>query len=232
MDKLQNVLARLGEKPVHFADMLEPLRRGSADVLYDGPDGVLMFEREGGVHMMTAQTPEGAEACFQKIQQCELLVGHELWYQEQAAERFDLSEAQLCWQAVWTNPAPPPEPKTQLKLLDSALAPWVYEHYSHPFGGVEYMEGAIQRGMLGAYLDGELAGFVGFHDEGSIGMLEVLPQFQRRGVGLDLLHGAVRLALQQGAIPFGQVFTNNTASLALQKKAGLAVSDDVLFWLM
>ena len=63
-------------------------------------------------------------------------------------------------------------------------------------------------------------------------MLEVLPQYRRRGVGEALLHGAVRLAIEQGAIPFGQVFSDNAASLALQRRAGMQVTERLLFWLM
>ncbi|MFQ7452543.1 MAG: GNAT family N-acetyltransferase [Flavonifractor plautii] len=37
--------------------------------------------------------------------------------------------------------------------------------------------------MLGAFVDGTLAGFAGFHGEGSIGLLEVLPAYRRRGLG-------------------------------------------------
>ena len=232
MDKEQQALAFLETDPLLFADMLEPLRRGSAELLYAREDGVLLYERGGGVHMMTARTPAGAEACFERIPRCELLVGHELWYREEAAARFGFQETQLCYQAAWLRETPPPEPRFELRFLPLELAPWVYAHYSHPFGGVAYMEGVIRRGMLGAYADGALAGFAGFHNEGSIGMLEVLPQYRRRGVGEALLHGVVRLAMERGIIPFGQVFHDNAASLALQRRAGMQVTEHLLFWLI
>ena len=85
--------------------------------------------------------------------------------------------------------------------------------------------------MLGAFVDGECAGFVGFHAEGAIGMLEVLPRFRRRGIGEALLRGIVALALSRGQYAFAQVFTDNLPSLALQRKAGLAVSEEILYWL-
>lgn len=43
--------------------------------------------------------------------------------------------------------------------------------------------------------------------------------------------GAVRLALERGQYAFGQVFTDNQASLALQRKVGMTVSKDTLYWL-
>ena len=32
--------------------------------------------------------------------------------------------------------------------------------------------------MLGAFVDGELAGFIGRHDQGALGVLEVLPEYR------------------------------------------------------
>lgn len=232
MNTRQRALAYLEKDRLRFADMLEPLRRGSADLLYAQTDGVLLYEREGEIYMMSARTPAGAEACFAAVSQCGLLVGHETWYREEAAARFGFPEGRLCHQVLWPGKLPPPRPRADLRPLPVERAGWVYAHYSHPFGGVEYMEGVLRRGMLGAYVDGALAGFVGFHDEGSIGMLEVLPRYQRRGLGKALLHGAVRLALERGMIPFGQVFCGNDASLTLQRRAGMQVSEPVLFWLM
>ena len=89
----------------------------------------------------------------------------------------------------------------------------------------------MDRGMLGAFVDGKPAGFAGFHIEGAIGMLEVLPPYRRRGIGEALLRGVVSLALSRGQYAYGQVFTDNAPSLALQRKAGMAVSQEILFWL-
>ena len=111
-------------------------------------------------------------------------------------------------------------------------APYVCEHYSKSdIGGLEHIRQAIGAGMLGAFVDGTLAGFAGFHGEGSIGLLEVLPAYRRRGLGEALLRGAVRLALERGQYAFGQVLIDNAPSLALQKKVGMTLSEQPLYWL-
>ena len=121
-----------------------------------------------------------------------------------------------------------------LRPLDRTWAPWILRHYSHAFGGLPYMEEAVRRGVLGAFPTGsnQPAGFVGFHEEGSIGMLEVLPAWRRRGLGELLLRAAVNRALERGALPFAQVIEDNAPSLALQQKAGLTLSGTRMFWLM
>lgn len=233
MEQLEQALAYLGRDPLFYMDMLEPLRRGTAELLYAEEDGVLLCE-SGGIHMMSAAGPAAAERCFALLSRCAMLVGHELWYKAEAVRRFGLHEEQICYQAAWLAPEPPAAAPFggELRLLGEEMAQWVYDHYSHPFGGVAYMQGALRRGMLGAFVDGACAGFAGFHEEGSIGMLEVLPAYRRRGVGEALLRGAVRLALERGQYAFGQVFTDNQASLALQRKVGMSVSQERLFWLL
>ena len=130
------------------------------------------------------------------------------------------------------RPVPPaPVPGVELRILDESHTDLVFEHY-HMAPDRDYVAERLAAGaMTGAFLDGVLAGFIGIHEEGSIGMLEVLPPYRRRGYGEVLLRAAVRLAMKQKKYPFGQIFDGNTASLALQRKMGMTVSEERLFWL-
>lgn len=220
-----------------YANMLEVLRRGSGEVLSAGEEGVLLYDRACGAHMLSAANPQVAQALLARVPaDCDLFVGHEMDYYRQVKDGWHFSGSQICYSAAYlgTEPLPIPDFGGRLVALDRSWAPWVYEHYSHPFGGVAYMEGVIDRGMLGLFLTGvpEPAGFVGFHDEGSIGMLEVLPPYRRRGLGEVLQRAAVNLALGEGRYAFGQVFDDNIYSLALQKKVGMTLSATRMFWLM
>lgn len=223
----------LNRNKLLYLDMLEPIRRGTAQLLYSAGDGVLLYDRLAEVYMLGADTPRALDAMLPLMAGCTILTGHQMWYKEALAARFGLKTEQICRQAAWLPPRPPaPLPfGGELRLLDQSWAEWVYAHYSHAFGGVDYMEGALERGMLGAFVDGQPVGFAGFHVEGAIGMLEVLPPYRRRGVGEALLRGVVSLALSRGQYAYGQVFTDNIPSLALQRKAGMTVSEELLFWL-
>lgn len=229
----ETALAFLNRNKLLYLDMLEPIRRGSAELLYTAEDGVLLYDRLAEAHMLGADSRQALDRMLPLMEGCDILTGHHLWYKEELAARFSLKTEQICRQAAWMEAAPPaPLPfGGELRLLDRSWAAWVYEHYSHAFGGVTYIEGAIDRGMLGAFVDGQPAGFAGFHIEGAIGMLEVLPAYRRLGIGEALLRGVVSLALSRGQYAYGQVFTDNAPSLALQRKAGMAVSEDILFWL-
>lgn len=77
---------------------------------------------------------------------------------------------------------------------------------------------------------GELVGFVGEHDEGSIGMLEVFEEYRRRGYAWELEGFLVNRMLDEGRVPFTQVVVGNEPSFALQRKLGFAVLPRVQCW--
>lgn len=72
--------------------------------------------------------------------------------------------------------------------------------------------------------------FIGRHAEGSIGLLEVLPQYRRRGLATLLQSYMIGLELSRGRVPYGQVFDGNDASLALQQSLGMSRSMGPLYW--
>ena len=119
-----------------------------------------------------------------------------------------------------------PFPKEELPFLLS-----VYDPDGDPAG----YEDAVRAGdVLAAYRDGKIAGFIGFHEDGSGGMLEVLPEFRRLGIGTALEIALHNLALSRGWTPYGQIRIENEASLKLQERLGMVVSDpdgSILYWI-
>ncbi|WP_297719811.1 GNAT family N-acetyltransferase [Intestinimonas sp.] len=234
MEQRNEARAWLERDTVLHANMLEVLRRGSAEALTVEEGGVLLYDTGCGAWMLAAE-PAAAGSLLDRLPAgCDLFVGHDMAWFDLARERLGLPEVEVCYSSAYLagEPLPIPDFGGELRLLDRSWTAWLCAHYSHDFGGAAYMERAVDRGMVGAFVEGEPAGFVGFHDEGSIGMLEVLPAYRRRGLGEILQQAAINLALERGQIPFGQVIDGNTASLGLQRKLGMAVSQSRLFWLI
>ena len=234
MERAEAARAYLNQNKLLYLNMLEVLRRGTAELLYAGEDGVLLYDREVEGWMLSARDRGALERFMPHLEGSRTVVGHEMWYRDELARRLGLWKETPCFQAAWLGGAPPEAPafSGELRLLDPEHLPLVLANYSKAdLAGEDHVRAAIGRGMLGTFVDGALAGFVGFHEEGAIGLLEVLPAFRRRGLGEVLLLGAVRLALSRGQYAFGQVLIDNKPSLALQKKAGMTLSQDVLYWL-
>ena len=75
--------------------------------------------------------------------------------------------------------------------------------------------------MYGAYVEGKLAGFMSRHIEGSMGLLEVLPEYRRLGIGSSLEAYMTNLILDRGEMPFCQLITDNGKSLPCRRSWAL-----------
>ena len=210
-----------------------PFNARQEQIRWAGPDGVLLYDPPSEVWFLDAETPAALDEMLPMLDGCVILTGHQMWYKDKLAAHFGFQTEQICRQSAWLSPQPPVVPSFdgELRWLDRSWAVWTEEHYSHSFGGVSYMEDAIDRGMLGAFVDGQPAGFIATHIEGSMGMLEVLPQYRRRGIGEALLLAMTASCLERGIYPYGQVWADNDPSLALQRKVGMTLSEELLFWL-
>jgi tRNA (guanine37-N1)-methyltransferase len=118
-----------------------------------------------------------------------------------------------------------------IRRLEKIHQDIVYTHYALA-DDPSYIAERIEKGaMFGAFLGEELAGFIGMHTEGSIGMLEVLPQYQGRKIGKALEIYMINYCLEHGMTPFGQVVCGNEKSENLQGSLGLYFSKTKIYWL-
>nr|WP_304442847.1 GNAT family N-acetyltransferase [uncultured Acetatifactor sp.] len=85
--------------------------------------------------------------------------------------------------------------------------------------------------MYGAFLEGRQVGFVGTHDEGSLGMLFVEEPFRGRGIGASLEAYVVNRMLERGQTPYGHVAVGNAASERLQERLGFYKAEKTFWWL-
>lgn len=121
-------------------------------------------------------------------------------------------------------------PEIEIRALTENDLPFVLENYHNP-GSVEaHIRDRINVGMIGGIINGELAGFAGVHQEGAMGLLEVLPKFRRRGLAELLEAEIIRDCLRKGNLPYCHIRAGNTASMALQEKLGLSLDMHPVYW--
>jgi tRNA (guanine37-N1)-methyltransferase len=84
--------------------------------------------------------------------------------------------------------------------------------------------------MIGIEAEGQLAGYIGTHDEGAMGLLQILPPYRRRHYAEALETAMIRFLMADGRAVWGQVEESNTASRRLQEKLGFAWGD-LYYWL-
>lgn len=229
----REILAYLEQDKVRRIDMIEAIKRGGAAVLYAAPDAVLL-KTSGWLMLLSADTVEaGVRALAKRDQAAEDIVAHSDAARDAVkAVLPELSHISPCWQAYYPKTEPIKMPDVcEVRPFRKENIPFLMKHYK-TITDEAYFEERIEAGdMFAGYRNGTLCAFIGFHEDGSGGMLEVLPEFRRLGIGSALEIFLHNEALRRGWTPYGQIFVGNEASRKLQESLGLIVSEDAIYWM-
>ncbi len=233
MDALQKAREYLERDPLLYMDMLGPLDRGMVEVVSLREDGVLLYNGPGEAFMLAADSLEAGKALCAGVEAMEIATAHDGETGAFLRDQYHLPDLRGCTQAAYLEKEPlPVPPGFEIRPLGEEFFSLILENY-HSFTDPEYIHKRIAAGvMYGAFQKGELLGFIGMHAEGSVGMLEVLPQHRRKGAATALMAFMTGFCLERGWVPFSQIFHGNEASLALHRRLGWALSQRPLYWVM
>lgn len=208
-------------------DIIECIRRDICRILYASDKAVLIVADSGWVYMLSCEDREqGLELI--RTHQPPWVVLHQMDMKE-AVAGLGYHIGDECWQSAYTKSTPMEETLADIRQLDRSYAKLIDENYD--LADEEEITAQLDAGVIfGAFVDGELAGFIGRHDEGSVGMLFVFPEFRRMGIAEALERNYVNRELAQGNVPYGQIFVGNTPSRQLQEKLGMDFSDKFICW--
>lgn len=250
-------LAFLKQDKLLHMDMLEVIRRGQAGELAVLCGGVMLRDQISGVYMVTAENKDAGERLLSLAKPgAEAFTCHQEFLADSVEARFGKKRISECCQMSYTRKQPFLEDwNVAIRLLDESFADRVFAHYNRLHTRDE-VERFLRDGRLyGAFLcaeDGEnvalpegaggktedgngcaklLAGFIGTHEEGAMGMLEVFEPYRHRGIGLALEKYLINRTLEKGYTPYCQVFSDNEASIRLQEKLGLKVCRKKIYWI-
>ena len=215
-----------------YEEMVQTIVRGKAEIIEAKELGVLIRHMRAGMYMLAGDTQRVDELTRLIPQGAEEILIHGTRPPEMVhavRTRFHLANALPFLQYAYYGEMPP-EQEMEIRTLDAAYLDVLASEYEH--GSREYMAGRIAEGvMLGAFVDGELVGFVGEHIEGSMGLLHVMPAFRRHHVGSALERAMIRETMLRGHVAYCQVFPDNGASQSLQGRLGLESAQGMLYWL-
>lgn len=250
-------LAYLKQDKLLHMDMIEDIRRGQAEILAVLSDGVLTKNRLSSVYMVTAGNKDAGERLLSLAEpDAEVFTCHQKFVAESVAERFGKKLISECFQMVYTRKQPFLEDSgIAIRLLDERFTEEVFAHYNR-FHTRDEIQRFLKSGCIyGAFLTMEetentaakeewaetaegcegsrevLAGFIGTHEEGAMGMLEVFEPYRRRGIARALEKYLINRTLEKGHTPYCQIFTDNEVSLRLQEKLGLRICRKKIYWI-
>lgn len=227
----ERVLEYLSSQRLLHMDMLEAIRRGNADIIYASPEGVMLQEKLSGAYMLSKMHIDLGIELLERLHKPKLIEIHQENLAQYTLGRFAFSDMLECFQVVYTSKAKPVLAKGLVikRPTDEEFA--IIKKNYNKISSEELYKINEMGNLYAGIADGKMIGFVGSQLEGSIGLLEVFPEFRRLGYGTELEKHMISIMMDKGYVPFGQVESHNEKSLTLQKKLGLELSEDKLYWL-
>lgn len=235
MEKKAAARAYLSREPYKNVDMLCLLDQTRSVVDYAGDDGVLMHLP--WVYLLSSDKA-CAERLYGKIAAVMLrknasFVSHGFYIDERLEAECDVCLHTICHHYVYASDAriaySLPQ-NAEILPLKQRHADFVHAHY-HTVDSLDYIRFRIRAGMFGAFVNGELVGFIGTHGEGAMGLLEILPDYRKLGLAFALEAHLTNSLLDAGRLPFGQVYNDNLPSIRLQEKLGFTVFESACRWI-
>lgn len=233
------------QKLLHI-DMIELINRGRARIVYRDAKELLLRDMVSGIYFHTrmAEVPTEWKLSQElgKDERIECIAIHQREMVPFMEKYFHLKTDMECIQGAYTRKEKLPvrglygpdgrgENGFSIRVLSEEFIPFVTEHYSE-IGTGEYVTDRIRHGAVyGAFYDEKIVGFIADHEEGSIGMLYVLPEYRKRHVAMALETYCMNLAIDRGEIPYGQVVLGNEASIRLQEKMGICFAKGTIVWM-
>ena len=215
---------------IDFLGIDRVLRRGTGTVLAGG-DAPLVRDSVSGAHLLACRDAAlGIPILDRYADQFDLLMIPDRALGQLAFERYGFAGKLECFQVAYYGELPQEDPSLSVRVADRQDLPLLLEHYHHI--SAHEMELVVERGsVLFGLMDGQIAGFIGEHLEGSMGLLYVFLAFRRKGIGSALEKNYIRKTMGTGFVPFGQVAKDNLPSLELQKKLGMTISKNLICWM-
>ncbi len=213
------------------ADLLAMRQRRLAEAVYEGTEGCVLWQ-DGALY---SDITDGKRLCeildTLSLPRIEVCAVKSRSAADAMKARSGFTGDNPCSQWVYTLPTAPQTGSFDIRILRQEDVPLAAAHYHMIDDPADYFRACIEREWIwGLYDEGQLAGFIGLHPEGSMGMLEILPQYRRRGYGYALEAHLIAVHLQRGWTPYCHVVDGNEASLALQRKLGLVKADLPAIW--
>lgn len=218
-----------------YVDMIHLYQRGHYKILYEENDGVLMYDEIADTYLASANTIAGAKDIVRLLpQDYGTFVAHEEIFTTIESE-WNYTSSLLSYNHVYESKEMYDISNTEVefRLLEEKDIPIVKEHYAIKHLCTDtYIKGRIKQGMLGAYVNDTLAGFIGIHDNGAMGMLEVFEKYRGKGIASKLQKAYTNKLLKEEykGILYSQVNAKNDISLHLQEKLNYKKAKTPCYW--
>ena len=221
--------------PFLHTDIQENLKKENADILFESRSSILVQLRNSNICLLSSFDQKESEELLDSLSEDpdRYIVVRGPYLKEAALHRgYSAGSGTECYQYVYALKEPLPE-RGILKY--SSAGPDDFDRVRSVYHLLpddelyhEMYEGEFIKGID---RDGNFTCFIGRHIEKSIGLLYVFEEYRHKGYAAELQAHMMNELLKKGAVPYRQVYTDNTASVFLQEKLGLQRADAPVIWL-
>lgn len=225
----------LKSNEVLYVEMLETYRKGDSKILYAEMDGILLYdEKDDTYHAMTVNEEAAKDMVKMIPQDYHSLIAYDAIAEEIFEKELTYNEILYYYNYVYQKREKLPliNKEVEIRQLDESYLEVIKHHYSvKSLANDTYLLERIKAGMLGAFIDEELVGYVGRHPSGAIGMIEVFEAFRNQKIAITLQSAYINHVLEESDdVIFTQVDQANTASDHIQMKLGFVKADKKCCW--
>ena len=208
------------------------LKRGTGKVMEQHDAALLVHDSISGAYMLGCEDAAlGADILRRRLGgDCRLLMVSDHSLGMKTFAQYGFEGMMECYQAAYSGCMPELTDRLAMREAEEEDLPVLTATYD--LVSAEELRLIVKRRKLTLGYEGDrLSCFMGEHLEGSMGLLYVFPEFRRKGYATELEKAMIAKTLREGYTPFCQIEKNNSASMALQRKLGLAISDRLICWM-
>ena len=201
-------------------------------IIYAEKDGLLMFFK--GIHVLFGTSGQGLEKALSLVEDANCFVCSSSEEGDAVRQRFkNIKNKKACYQILYKEPfgvkIPADTVVKELPPTDENID-FVTSTYTLGFAREDIKRLMQDFTFYATYTGGEISGYIGRHDEGSIGLLEIMPKFRRMGLGAFLVDYSVKMVNGEGDIAYCNIEVSNEKSLKMHLKMNFTPSDKLVYW--
>lgn len=210
-----------------YVDMISLLGQDECRISYEGPEGIIIML--GDDDFMSVASFGDWHGILPHIDaSCPLICVHDEGLRDYLMENEGYENKEGCYSYSWWGSSFDIDDH-DIRILGPEYLESITSVYA--IDSEDSIRELLRKGRIsGLFIEGKLAGFVGFHSEGSMGMLQVFDEYRKHGYGELLEKHDINWALSENRIPYCHVFFSNQASINLQNKLGLVCGEKPIWW--
>ena len=158
---------------------------------------------------------------------------HYLAYEKEIVEFFnDVGKTKNLIQYVYPTKNKFDLDEYDIRVLNEDYYEKITSIYKPLGPGEDVKETLRNKIVIGLFIDNELAGFIGKHPEGCMGMLYVFEKYRGHRYGEVLEKAMINKLIDENQKIFDEVVEGNEASVKLQTKLGFVEGKKKIYWLL